>query len=253
MSQWSPDQYLKFAGPRFRPGLDLLARVAISDPAAIFDLGCGTGALTQALAERWPGAAVSGVDSSPEMLAKARAENPGISWIQAAVADWAPDTPADVIFSNACLQWLDSHTSLFPRLLAALRSGGMLAVQMPRNYASPLHTCIQEAAAGRGAVQAVVREQPVASPDTYFDILASLADELEIWETIYLHVLEGNNPVAEWTRGTVLKPLLDAIADASERQAFFDDYSARVQAAYPRRDDGKTLCPFRRLFIVARA
>ncbi len=253
MAAWDPSQYLKFAGPRARPALDLLNRVDLDSPDAVFDLGCGAGNVTRMLARRWPGAVVTGVDGSAEMLAKARAGGGGIAWIQADLAEWTLPDAASLLFSNAALHWLDGHEALFPRLAGRLRPGGVLAVQMPRNYAEPSHSCMAEAAeAGpwRARLEAVLRPRPVAPPEVYLDMLAPLANALDIWETVYTHVLEGENPVVEGTRGSALKPLLDALED-DERPAFLAEYTTRIRAAYPRRGDGTTLFPFRRLFIVA--
>ncbi len=253
MAVWDPSQYLKFAGPRARPAVDLLNRVELDSPEAVFDLGCGAGTVTRMLARRWPGAAVTGVDGSAEMLAKARAGSGQIAWVEANLAEWTPPGAASLLFSNAALHWLDDHETLFPRLARELRPGGVLAVQMPRNHGEPSHTCMTEAAAAgpwRARLAPVLRPRPVASPEVYYDTLAPVAGSLDIWETVYVHVLEGENPVVEWTRGSALKPLLDALED-DERPAFLAEYAARIQAAYPRRGDGTTLFPFRRLFIVA--
>ncbi len=253
MAAWDPSQYLKFAGPRARPALDLLNRVDLDSPEAVFDLGCGAGNVTRMLARRWPQAAVTGVDGSAEMLAKARAGGGTIAWVESGLARWEPPEGASLLFSNAALHWLDDHEALFPRLARRLRPGGVLAVQMPRNHGEPSHTCMAEAAdAGpwRARLDAVLRRRPVAPPEAYLDMVAPLANALDIWETVYVHVLEGEDPVVEWTRGSALKPLLDALEDA-ERPAFLAEYTARIQAAYPRRGDGTTLFPFRRLFIVA--
>ena len=253
MDQWIPAQYLKFAGQRMRPAVDLLNRIEAVAPATVFDLGCGTGNVTRLLARRWPAASVIGVDGSPAMLEKARAEGGDIQWTLADLNAWAPDEPAAVLFSNAALHWLDGHAQLFPRLMGHLETGGVFAVQMPRNHGAPSHTCIIEAAeAGpwRDKLRPVLRPSPVAPPEAYYDILAPIADSLDIWETVYTHVLEGDNPVLEWTRGTALKPLLDAL-DGGERDAFLAEYTARVAAAYPRHPDGRILFPFRRLFIYA--
>lgn len=250
---WNPGQYLRFAGPRLRPALDLVGRIEAEAPGLVCDLGCGAGNVTRLLAERWPGAEVAGVDSSPEMLARARAEAPALSWIEADLAHWAPPRPADVLFSNAAFNWLDDHAGLFPRLVAALAPGGVLAVQMPRNHGAPSHTCMVEAAARgpwRDVLAPLLRPSPVAEPAFYYDLLAPLA-EVELWETEYLHVLEGDDPVVAWTSGTALKPLLDAL-DEPWRGAFLAEYRARVAEAYPRRPDGRTLFPFRRLFLLAR-
>lgn len=252
---WDPSQYLKFAAPRLRPALDLLARVDAEAPAAVYDLGCGTGAATRLLAARWPAAAVSGVDSSPDMLSTARREEGGtsIAWVQSDLAEWAPSGATDVLFSNAALHWLDGHERLFPRLVGCLGAGGVLAVQMPRNHQAPSHTCMAEAArAGpwRARLESVLRPAPVEAADAYHGILAPLTAAVDIWETEYTHVLDGKNPVVEWTKSTALRPLLDALEDG-ERDGFLAEYAACLAAAYPRRPDGTTLFPFRRLFIIA--
>ena len=251
--QWNPDQYLKFADARLRPAVDLLQRIDAAEPKTVYDLGCGPGNVTALLARRWPAAAVTGVDGSAAMLAKARAEHPGLGWVEADLAAWAPAKPADVIFSNATLHWLPDHAALFPRLLKCVRPGGVLAVQMPRNWSEPSHACMREAAGPwLRKLDNVLPGVPVGPPAHYYDILAGHAAALDIWETVYLQVMEGDNPVAEWTKGSALKPVLDAL-DENERADYFAAYSALVGKAYPKGADGKTPFPFRRLFIVARA
>jgi trans-aconitate 2-methyltransferase len=254
MTRWNPATYLKFAGERLRPALDLIARIDMDAPGVIVDLGCGDGNVTRFLVERWPDSVVVGVDSSAEMLAEARVRQPDLAWIEADLAAWIPEQPADILFSNAALHWLDDHRALFPRLAQGLRPGGILAVQMPRNHDQPSHRAMIEAVeAGpwRDRLRPCLRTRPVAPPDVYADILAPVTSFMDIWETVYWHILEGDNPVVAWTRGTALRPLLAAL-DGEERAAFLGDYARRVERAYPRRDDGKTLFPFRRLFIVAR-
>lgn len=251
---WDPQQYLRFAGHRLRPAIDLLTQIDLSSPSRIVDLGCGAGNVTVLLRDRWPGAAVTGVDGSAEMLAKAREAAPDIAWVEADMGAWAPEAPPDLIYSNAALHWLGGHGTLFPRLLDAVAPGGVLAVQMPRNFGAPSHTLMAEAArAGpwRDTLEPLLKPSPVAEPAFYHDLLAPRAAALDIWETEYLQALEGDDPVAEWTKGTWLKPLLDAL-DGPERAGFEADYRARVRAAYPRRPDGRTLFPFRRLFLIAR-
>jgi len=250
---WDPAKYLEFAGHRLRPALDLLARVPAAAPAVVHDLGCGTGNVTRLLLERWPTAAVTGVDGSAAMLAAARAATPEVTWVQADIGSWRSPRPADVVFSNAALHWLDDHAALFPRLIDRLARGGALAVQMPRNHDAPSHTemiAAAETGPWRERLRPALRTRPVAEPAVYHDILAPHVSRLDVWETAYLHVLEGDNPVVEWTRGSALKPLLDALEEP-ERSGFLAEYSARIARAYPRRADGRTLFPFRRLFIVA--
>lgn len=252
---WNPDQYLKFAAPRLRPALDLLHAVPLPDPQLVYDLGCGAGNVTKLLAQRWPRASIVGVDDSTTMLARAASELPAARWVQQSLAAWRAERPAEVIYSNAALHWLPGHLDLFRSLMAQLAPGGVLAVQMPRNFGAPSHTMIADtvrAGPWRSRLEPMLQPAPVASPDFYYDVLAPIAARLDIWETEYLQVLEGEDPVKEWTKGTWLKQFLDAL-DEPQRSAFESDYAARLRTAYPARPDGKTLFPFRRLFIIATA
>jgi trans-aconitate 2-methyltransferase len=249
---WSPSQYLKFSQPRLRPAMDLLARIPSSEPHWIYDLGCGAGNVTAALLDRWPRACIVGVDSSPAMLALAARALPQLQWQQRTLADWRPDTPADLIYSNAALHWLPNHRQLFPALVEALAPGGVLAVQMPRNFSAPSHTLIAVSAREgrwRDKLAPLLGEAPVAEPQSYYALLAPLASSLDIWESEYLQVLSGDDPVKEWTKGTWLMQFLDRL-EPDERADFEADYARRLRAAYPRQADGSTLFPFRRLFIV---
>jgi trans-aconitate 2-methyltransferase len=251
---WQPERYLAFADERTRPAHDLLARVALVDAERIADLGCGPGNSTALLAQRWPNAAIIGIDSSPEMLVQARASGVQAIWVQADIAAWTPDRPLDLIYSNAALHWLDDHATLLPRLLNQVPETGVLAVQMPRNFAAPSHALLRETArSGPWAdrLTGILDRKPVAAPEWYYELLAPQAQTLDIWETEYLHVLEGDDPVLSWTRGTALRPIRHAL-EAEQYDAFEAAYAARLRAAYPRRADGRTLFPFRRLFIVAR-
>jgi trans-aconitate 2-methyltransferase len=253
---WDAAQYLHFAGERMRPALDLLHRIPGGfAPRRIVDLGCGTGEITLALKQRWPDAEVTGLDSSGTMLDTARGLGGEVAWLKADIADWSPAQPFDLIFSNAALQWLNGHEALFPRLLGTVAPGGVLAVQMPRNFAAPSHRLMRETAAEApwsGRLKPLLRAEPVLPPERYYGLLSALAAEIDLWESEYLHVLEGEAPVLEWVKGTGLRPLLDALTDPAERAEFIARYRGRLAEAYPRRPDGKTLFPFRRLFLIAR-
>ena len=255
--QWDPQQYLShgFADLRLRPALDLLSRIGAEAPARVVDLGCGPGNVTGFLTRRWPDAEVIGIDSSEQMLAKADAKATGASFRKADIADWRPERPVDVIYSNAALQWVDDHEMLFPQLAAQLAPGGWLAIQMPRNHGAASHQAMLETVeAGPWAARlgTATRPAPVALPAQYYTLLRPHCDSLDIWETIYLQQLEGENPVVEWTKGSALRPLLAALDGDEERQAFEIAYGARIREAYPPAPDGRTLFPFRRLFIVVR-
>lgn len=277
---WDPSQYLKFGNERLRPALDLLARVLLDAPAALVDLGCGAGNVTQFIAQRWPAAQVTGVDNSAEMLAKARAALPSATWIESGIAAWRPAAPVDLVYSNAALHWLPDHAALFKGLMQQLKPGGVLALQMPRNWAAPSHTSINAAldglglpAAERAVLNAAKLNTPVSEPAQYYDWLKPLAAHIDMWETLYTHVLTGENAVAEWVKGTALIPVMNGLkalgdkgfgatmsengshqrsgADQSLANQFWADYCERTNRAYPRRADGTTLLSFRRLFLVA--
>lgn len=250
--RWDPSQYARFSGPRMQPGLDLLARLPDLPARSVVDLGCGAGGLTELLARRFPGARVVGVDSSEEMLRKARQGSPRVSFELGDLARWSPPQPVDVLFSNAAYQWVPGHEELFPRLLGCVAEGGVFAAQMPRNFGAPSHVLLREVAdlpRFRGRIQ--LRSEPVFPPERYYELLSPHAHQVELWETEYLHVLEGEDPVYQWTRGTAMLPVMAAL-EGAELDAFTEEYRARLRAAYPRRADGKTLFPFRRLFVLAR-
>lgn len=256
---WDPGQYLKFEGERLRPAVDLLARVALDAPRQIVDLGCGTGNVTRLLGERWSDAQIVGVDNSAPMLEKARAATPGVArytYVEADLSTWNPPAPVDLVFSNAALHWLPGHAALFPRLIKAVAAGGVLAVQMPDNFRAPSHTTVADLARAprwRAKLGALLHEAPVAPAAEYFRWLSPHAARLDVWTTEYLQVLPAGasreHPVAAWTRGTWLTPLL-AVLDDDEQREFLADYSARLEIAYPVLPDGRVLFPFRRLLIV---
>jgi trans-aconitate 2-methyltransferase len=249
---WNPQQYLKFAQPRLRPALDLIARIDTAQPATIYDLGCGTGNITQLLAQRWPEARISGIDDSADMLAQAAQQPSRIQWVQQNLATWQAPAAADLIFSNAALHWLPEHRALFPGLVAMLAPGGLLAVQMPRNFLAPSHIAIYETVRGgawRDRLEALVVPPPVHEPQFYHSLLQPHAHTLDLWETEYLHVLTGTDPVKEWTKGTWLKQFLDRLVEP-ERGDFEAQYAQRVARAYPPLANGQTLLPFRRLFLI---
>jgi trans-aconitate 2-methyltransferase len=251
---WHPERYLAFDDHRTRPAADLLARVPLRAPERVVDLGCGPGNSTALLALRWPHADVVGIDSAAAMLAKARDGGIAARWLEADIASWTPDAPVDLLFSNAALQWLPDHQILLPRLLSHLRPGGVLAIQMPRNFQAGSHVTLRELAAEKpwaALLAGVLRAEPVASAESYHDLLAPLTAALEFWQTEYLQVLDGEDPVLRWTEATALRPVLQTL-DEIEGAAFKQAYAARLREAYPRRPDGTTLFPFLRLFIIAR-
>ena len=250
---WDAAQYLRFGDARTQPSRDLIARIPLAAPRTIVDLGCGPGNSTEMLALRWPEAEVAGVDSSPAMLEHARRDYPGRRWIEADIAGWSSTGAHELIFSNAALQWVPDHATVLPALLAALPPGGVLAVQMPRNFAAPNHALLRETAAEprwSARMPDEARLMPVGDPSFYHDLLSPLAARLDIFEIEYLHVMDGPEGIVEWMRGTGLRPFLQRL-DSSEHGDFLASYLDRVKQAYPRRASGKVLFSFRRIFLIA--
>ena len=250
---WNPQQYLKFSGHRLRPAVDLLMRIPDFPVRTVADLGAGAGNVTRLIKERWPDAAVTAVEGSAEMVAAGAKAAPDVAWLHQDLASWRPQQGYDLVYSNAALHWLPDHAALFPALMATVAPGGVFAVQMPRNFTAPSHVLIAETALNgpwRSKVEHLVTPPPVQEPAFYHGLLAPLAEAIDIWETEYLQVLEGDNPVKEWTKGTWLTRYLDVL-DGQEKAAFEAAYGERVAHAYPRNAAGQTLFPFRRLFMLA--
>lgn len=257
MSDWRPDLYLQFERERTRPCRELAAQIPSGTVGSIIDLGCGPGNSTAVLAERWPAAAITGLDSSMEMLSRARQSCPQHHWMEGDIREWAEGVGGsfDLVFSNAALQWVEDHAALFPKLLRRVAPGGFLAVQMPNNREDAAHRIMQELAVsadwrtrfpGNG-----VRRWFVHQPDFYYDLLAPEAAALAIWETTYIHVLPGIRSIAEWYRATGMRPYLDRLEAPADQERFIEDYTQALRSAYKSSKDGNVLFPFRRLFLIA--
>ncbi|MEV4965075.1 trans-aconitate 2-methyltransferase [Streptomyces sp. NPDC024062] len=257
---WDPQQYLRHADHRTRPFHDLLAHVGPlpHEPAPrIADLGCGAGNVTALLGDRWPAARITGYDSSPRMLERARTHaGPLLDFAEADAGTWTPTETYDLIVSNALLQWVPGHTARFPHWLDALTPGGTLAFQVPGNFDAPSHTLMRELAGSprwRGRLAGLLRHaDAVHTPAHYLEQLTASGRTADVWETTYLHLLQGEDPVLDWVEGTGLRPLLDALADDPEaREAFLAEYRDLLRTAYPAGPHG-TVFPFRRIFAVTR-
>jgi trans-aconitate 2-methyltransferase len=253
MSDWQPGLYLKFGDERTQPARDLLAQVPLQDPRMAYDLGCGPGNSTALLAERFPQAAITGIDNSPAMLGAARVACPSARFAQGDLAKWMPDRPPDLLFSNAAFQWVPGHLGVLERLARTLGEGGVLAVQMPDNLMEPSHRLMQRVAE-EGPWSNRLREASAArdalpEPMVYYRRLKPLFRRLDIWHTIYNHPLAGAAGIVEWVRSTGLRPYLDPLTE-SERAAYLAEYERRLADAYPADDGGIVLLRFPRLFLV---
>jgi trans-aconitate 2-methyltransferase len=253
---WDAGQYLRFGGERARPFFDLVAQVGATSPGYVADLGCGPGNLTAALAGRWPGATVVGVDNSPEMIeaaTKAAASGPAnLAFQPGDVWDWRPARPVDVLVCNAVLQWVPGHQELLLNWADLLAPGGWLAFQLPGNFDQPSHAIVSELAQSprwRALLSDAQLNRQAGDPADYVELLARPGYQVDAWETSYLHILQGPDPVLEWTKGTTLRPVLAAL-DSEQAAAFVGEYAARLRKVYLARPFG-TIFPFRRVFAVA--
>jgi trans-aconitate 2-methyltransferase len=259
MPAWDPAQYLRYSSLRTRPSHDLAQRVRISSPQRIADLGCGPGNSTKVCAERWPGASILGIDSSSAMIEKARAAWPRREWKLADIANWVYHENTehfDIIFSSAALQWIPDHAGLFPRLLAWLTPGGVLAVQMPAYDALPNRIMREQAADPawrRWFPQGRASEWRSHDLEHYHRSLAPHASDLDLWATDYLQAMPDFESIVEWYSGTGLRPYLQAIHNEAEQRRFITEYSDRLRPHYPASAAGGVLFSFRRLFILASA
>jgi trans-aconitate 2-methyltransferase len=255
VATWDPGQYLRFADARSRPFFDLVAQIGVLDPEVVVDIGCGTGSLTATLASRWPAAAIVGLDSSPSMIE--RAALLATDRLRFTIGDataWVAEGPVDVLVSNATLHWIEGHDQLAARWISTLRPQGWLAFQVPGNFRSPSHVLIGELLAsphwrsyfGEGTEI----EARSFDPTHYVEVLTAAGASVDAWETTYLHLLTGPDPVLEWLKGTTLRPILDAFGDDDARAQFLDELGELLRAAYPPGPAG-TVFPFRRVFVVA--
>lgn len=262
---WSAAQYLKFGSERTRAVRDLVANIPLQSPRRIIDLGCGPGNSTAVLAARYPGAELSGVDSSPDMLARARAALPGVEFARADLHTYRPPAGADapdLLFSNAVFHWLRRGDRL-PAVLGLLRAqeaGGVFALQVPDNHGEPSHRAMREVAQLEGPWREYFRAlpadrrpdlDPVETPAEWYDALAPLCAKVDVWHVIYQHVMDSPQGIVEWVKGTGLMPFLNVLPSQEVKDAYLKAYEDRLGEVYPKLADGKVMLRYPRLFVVA--
>lgn len=254
MSDWNSAQYLKFKNERTQPSVDLIARIGLETPADIIDIGCGPGNSTEQLKLRYPSADIIGADNSPDMIKTAQMKYEDMKFI---LCDAANDLNSlgkkfDIVFSNACIQWIPEHEKLIPEMLSLLKPDGILAVQTPMNYNEPIHIIIDETV--KSAKWRSKFPNPRIfhnlSPEGYFDLLSEHSSDFTMWETVYYHKMRSHSDIMEWYKGTGLRPYLNALSDA-EKEEFEDDIFRRVEKAYPVQKNGEIIFRFPRLFFTA--
>ena len=254
MSDWNPQQYLKFGDERTQPSIDLVARIKLERPGTIIDLGCGPGNSTRILRERWPDAETAGLDSSEEMIDKARKDFPDGDWIVGDAAKVPLDLKYDLVFSNAVLQWIPNHEALLPRLFRMVSPGGALAVQVPATRESPLHRALLEVAhrpEWRIFTAACGNLLNYHNGEYFYRLLYPLTEQIVLWETTYFHLLSSQRDIVEWYKGTGMRPFLESLPDDRSRAAFEEEVLEECRRSYPVEGNGKVLYPFRRVFFIA--
>ena len=253
MSDWDSKQYLKFKAQRTQPSIDLAARLDGS-PNEIIDLGCGPGNSTRVLKNRFQNAHIIGADNSENMIAKAREDNPDLEFT---LLDLNGDLSAyygrfDVVFSNACLNWIPNHREIIPKIFGLLRSGGALAVQIPMNFDEPVHQIIariSESEKWRDKIPEKRIFHTLKIPE-YHDILSSLTDDFEIWQTIYCHRMPSIESIIEWYRSTGMRTYLACLSEEDGAE-FIADVSAELEREYPKQKNGEIIFRFPRFFFIA--
>ena len=255
MSDWKPELYLKFENQRTQPSIDLVSRIDMCNPKRIIDIGCGPGNSTAVLKNRWPNADITGLDSSPAMIAQASKTDSDITWV---CLDASSDLSAlgrfDIVFSNAAIQWMPHHEELLPNLFSLLESGGALALQIPNTAHMPIHIALQTLVNSEKwhAQLGGVATHSVFPAPYYYDILSTLSDDIDLWETHYYHVMESHQSIVQWYSSTGLRPYLNNLDSDSAQAAFLAEFENELKVAYPAQNNGFVLFPFVRIFVIVR-
>lgn len=254
MPDWNSTQYLKFRSERTQPAVDLVNRIEADNPRKIADLGCGPGNSTQVLAGKFKNAYILGVDNSENMITAAREKYPDLDFCIHDISSELSgmDHDFDVVFSNACIQWVPDHKSLIPEMLSLLKEGGTLAVQIPMNLDEPIHRIIVEISSSE-KWKACFPERRIfytLSPGEYFDVLSEHTNEFHLWQTTYYHVMKSWQDILEWYRSTGLRPYLSVLAE-DRKGEFEEEFLQRLVKAYPMQKNGDILFRFPRFFFIA--
>lgn len=253
---WNATQYLKFESERTRPCDDLASRIPLQSPRRIVDLGCGPGNSTAVLATRFPQAHLTGLDTSADMIEKARKRLPNVQFALADLNSYTPSEPVDLFFSNAVLHWLPSvdRANVITRLIGSQASGAVFAFQVPDNLSEPSHAAMRQTAVNGPWAKTLESLQggrdPFQSPQEIYDLVKPLCSKIDLWHTTYYHVLDSHEAIVEWLKGTGLKPFIDPLS-LEERESFLNAYLKRLKEAYPVSNDGKVILRFPRVFMVA--
>lgn len=248
MSDWNAKQYGKFENERTQPAVDLAMRVMKRDPKTMVDVGCGPGNSTAVLQSLFPNSHILGIDNSPDMILKAKSAHPDIEFQLCDALSL--DGKYDLLFSNACLQWIPNHKTLIPALMEKLNDGGLLAVQMPMNGDEPLYRLVGEMASEPWLKNAPLPYNATLTPREYYNILSICASAFDMWEEKFYHSLPDHKALVDWIKGSRLRPYLDYLGEETG-QEFEALLVERAKELYPITTNGSVILGFRRFFFTA--
>lgn len=251
--KWNPELYLKYKNERTQPYIDLVRRIPLEFPKRIIDIGCGPGNSTAVLAERYKNCYILGLDNSENMIETAKKQYPNLDFMLFdAGTDEYTIGKFDIVFSNACIQWISNHPKLLKNMMSLLNAGGVLAVQIPINLNEPIHQIINELSASPRWRDLIgnARIFNILPTEEYFSIIGSLSEDFEMWETIYYHRMKSHAEIMEWYMGTGLRPYLQKLNE-DDRREFLKQVYQEVVKAYPLQTNGEIIFKFPRFFFIA--
>jgi len=250
---WDPDLYLKFDKERMQPIFDLISRIKHTKPKQILDVGCGPGNSTQVLIQAFPEASFTGIDKSENMIAKARNDLPGHSWLLQDLSRETINGTFDLIFSNATIQWIPKHSKLLKMLYDALNIGGLIAIQLPLFFEIEIGKIMLNIAIS-DRWNSVLKEIPglftIHDVSFYYDELSQNFSSFHMWITTYLHIMKSHRAIYEMMEGSAFRPCLDLLPDENDKKEFKEIMINDITANYPRQRDGKVIFAIKRLFMV---
>jgi trans-aconitate 2-methyltransferase len=255
MDNWNPNKYLQFKNERTQPAIDLVEKIDINEPKNIIDIGCGPGNSTQILINKWPNSMVIGLDSSRNMIEKARKDYPYQMWIHDDAENIHDDKKYSIVFSNASLQWMEDHKVLIPKLWKIVGDNGVFAAQIPKFETMPINSAIQNVLRKELWEKSIKNNfwanKTLHNLDYYYEIFSTFTEEIILWETHYFHILPSMQGIIDFVHSTALKPYLEELKTDKEKRKFENDILKECRKYYKEQSNGKVLFPFERMFMIA--
>lgn len=253
MNTWNPDLYMQFGSERTRPSIDLVSRIKTVNPKNIIDIGCGPGNSTQVLINRWPNAAITGLDNSQEMIKKAKCDHPAQEWIHADITTFEAEIKYDILFSNAVIQWIPNHESLMKKFHDMLCDDGLIAVQIPLFWDMPLGSIVKETSKNHiwnKKLGEISDFFTFHNYSFYYDELSLLFNKVEMWRTDYFHIFKNHLKILNMMKSAGLRPYLNRLESDDEKNIFENEILEKIETKYSKQKNGNIILPFKRLFFI---